>query len=221
MASVREFRILISYKNSLRKLCKLFFSARDASLYLIPYALGGEYYYGVANLPEEQGQITLTYTGQFFSKKVPKLSIHQSGQIHVYGDQGRAGPVLVPSLNSFSGQHIATVSTDGFDAIPLFKDNLKNSGPKVDHIVPVGKGVDSGRVVFYLNANKPAFPVRCRVVATLKRPNLLKPYYVGIATLGQLPLNPDSDKRGVAILAGWDPTKPDDAEQSFLYIRSL
>jgi hypothetical protein len=140
--------------------------------------------------------------------------------VHVHGDQGRAGPTLMPALNSFRGEHIATVSVDRFDAIPLFNGKLKTSGSEIDRIITIPKAVDSGRLAFYLNAEKSAFPIRCPIVVTLKRPTLLKPIHVGIATFAQ-PFNLDFQNHGIYVIAGLDPTKTHDAEMHFLYIRGM
>lgn len=91
MPSLREIRFLLEYNNSLRKVCKIFFSSKDASLYLTPYAFANEYYYGEEKIPEGKEKLTFNYTDGLKSKSTPKLSIHYSRQIHVDGDEKSLG----------------------------------------------------------------------------------------------------------------------------------
>lgn len=52
MAQLREVRLLLHHRNVLRKVCKVFFTRQDASVYLVPYAAGKRFYYGSRSLPE-------------------------------------------------------------------------------------------------------------------------------------------------------------------------
>jgi hypothetical protein len=221
MPSVRKLRILLEYKNSLRKVCKIFFSLQDASLYLTPYSFANEYYYGETKIPEGEEKLTFEVTEGLHSQSIPKLSIHYSGQIHVQGDGGLAGPIHISPLNRLSGQHIATVLADLFEAFPIHHNTLKSQGSEIDLVVNT-EGVESGRLIFYVNAYKDEFPINCMVRVKLERPQLLKPLFVGIAILGQPRLSPESNKIGTnTIIAGWNPIEIDTADESFLYIRGI
>lgn len=221
MSSLRKLRILVDCNNSLRKICKIFFSSQDASLYLTPYSFANEYYYGQWKVPKGRESITVDLTDQLKSKSIPKLSIHDSGQIHVHGDEGRAGPLHIPSLNRLNGQHIATLLADLFNAFPLHDKKLKTQGSEIDHVVNT-EGVESGRLIFYVNAFNDEFPIDCRLTVRLRRPQLLKPLFVGIATLGQPRLSPESNKLGTnTIISGWNPSDTTAAEHSMLCIRGI
>jgi len=124
----REVRILILWRNSIRKLCKIAFGSNDASLYLFPYALQGIYYYGSKSLPERQVRLTFDFKNDIFEEHTPKLSIHQTGQVHIYAGSEKAGPLFIPPLTDYTGQHIATVCPDAFESLPIFDKKIRESG---------------------------------------------------------------------------------------------
>ena len=117
---LREIRILIQWRDSLRKLCKIAFTANDASLYLFPYALEGRYYYGGKTMLSTQANLSFDFTEDIFREQTPKLSIHEKGQVHVYADKQKAGPLFIPPLATLTGQHIASVCPDAFESLPTF-----------------------------------------------------------------------------------------------------
>lgn len=219
MRCLREVRILVNYEGSLRSFCKLAFVQRDASLYLFPYAAHGKYFYGRRSMAEHQVEDTFDYTEQDSADQIPKLSIHESGRVHVRVGAQTAGPVHIPPLADLRGEHVATVTVDAFDGLPLFRGVLCESGECIDYMIHVASGVRSGRLVFYVNGRKPVFGYRCRLAFMLRRASLQSPLYVGIAALSQVPLGGSQGTPGVTVIAGFDPTKQLDSEADYLYIR--
>ena len=217
----RELRLLVDLGNDLRKLAKVAFSKSDASLYLFPYAPHGRYYFGGRHMDEVEFEDQVRFSDDPFSDTLPKLSIHETGQVHIQAGALRAGPVLVSPLSQWRGQHIASIGADDFHALPAFTDPLSATGPKIDHVIPTDQIVESGRLVFYLAGDRPAFEEpNCRLVITLIRTTLSNPMYLRIQPKAQRPLS-EPVLGGVTAIAGWD--KDSQAQQgvNYLYIRGV
>jgi hypothetical protein len=217
--NVRELRLLIQHERQLRRFCKLVFTKKDASVYLVPYAATGRYFYGSRLMPEERVEETFNFREQLTADAVPKLSLHERGQVHAYAGAAKAGPLTVPPLSTLTGQHVASISADAFAALPLFEGEPREQGAGRDLVMPVEDGVDSGRIAICVNGYAPAFAVEQRLYLTLTRPHLRRPLYVGLAPCGQLPMG-ENDFGGVTVIAGWNPIRPA-ADTDFLYIRGV
>lgn len=216
---IREVRILIQWRNSLRKLCKIAFSDSDASLYLFPYAIEGKYHYGSKIMPSKEASLSFDFAEDIFQEQTPKLSIHESGQVHVYVGIEKAGPLFIPPLANLTGQHIASVSPDAFESLPIFTKKLRQIGAEIDQIIPAVDEAVSGRLAIYVNGNQPTFDVQdCGLIFTLTRSTIARPLYFGVKPIGQPKIGVDVQK-GVTIIAGWNPLKPMAEDVDFLYIR--
>lgn len=101
-------RVVIDDRAVPRLLCEISVMPTDASVYLHP-APADEYLWINAEMPQEQHSIDINY-GDNRTDGRPKLSIHQSGQVHVKSATGRylAGPVRIPKLHQLRGGHVAT-----------------------------------------------------------------------------------------------------------------
>ena len=219
MNNVRELRFLVKRNNILRKICKLAFSDADASIYLFPYAARGKYYYGNKNSPDQESEYKFDFTEDIFQEKTPKLSIHERGQIHIHVNDKRAGPLFIPHLSALKGQHIASISPDSFDSLPIHSEKIRETGTEIDHVIHATDNVKNGRLAIYVNGFEPKFDtIRCEIIITLQRPSLSKPLYVGILPVEQQILGTPAPK-GVTVIAGWDPTKSQKNGFDFLYIR--
>jgi hypothetical protein len=213
---ISEFQIVVRVKQDLRKVCKFVFSKSDASVYLIPYAAGGSYYFGGASIPEQKASCTFDFKQQESSDKAPKVSIHESGQVHVRIGRQKAGPLTISHLSQMAGEHVASVSVDSFEALPLLGEHPKTTGSSIDQIVGVPDAVASGRFAIYMNGASPTFKVRqADLMIRVTRPSLATPLYVGIAVLGQDPIASPECRHGVTIICGWNGSNPTD----FLYLR--
>lgn len=167
-------------------------------------------------MKEFQYKDTFKYSLEEPDEYVPKLSIHYSGQVHIRAckkDEILAGPLFCPPLNELNGEHIATICVDRFDGLLEFKKSPRQAGPEIDHVIPVGDGVKSGRLAIYINGNSPIFGGgKCRIM--IPRNTI----YIGVKPISQLPLG-SPKKSGIIVIAGWDPTKKMGVEQDYLYIR--
>lgn len=216
---IREVRILIQWRGSLRKLCKIAFSSSDASLYLFPYAVQGKYYYGSNTIPAQQASLSFDFTDDIFKKETPKLSIHETGQVHVCVGDSKAGPLYIPELKTFTGQHIASVCPDSFLTLPIFTGKLREKGSKIDHIIPAVDGAINGRLAIYLNGTQPMFCAQnCRLIFPRRSPTLKHPLYFCAKPIVQPPIG-TVFQEGVTIIAGWNPMQPITEDVDFLFIR--
>ena len=57
-SDIREARVLIDDAGTLRRLCKLYFTKKDASIYITPYAPSGTFVYGDSSFAENVVQST-------------------------------------------------------------------------------------------------------------------------------------------------------------------
>lgn len=220
MPDLRQIRVLIEHRGALLRLCKLSFTARDASIYLIPYARNRSYYYGGRTLAENQFKDTFDSAGGVSVNSEPHLSIHESGQVRIRANSGAvAGPVIIPPIAELRGQHVASVVVDRIQGLKPFGRFPKNRGSEIDHVIPADAQVSSARLALYVNGLKASFAVdTCRLIFTIRRSTLARPLYLGIKPLAQEPIS-QPEHAGVTIIAGWDPTKSSQAEQDYLYIR--
>lgn len=215
-------RILVEYQGRLLRVCKFMFWKTDFSLYLIPYASNGRYFFGARAVPEQEVEHTFDFTEQLASDaRIPKLSIHDTGQVHIKTDRDLAGPLQIPELSSLRGEHVASLSVDHFDALSGFVGHPQMSSKEVDYVIRGGDKVESGRLAVYMNGEEATFDnERCPIVFTLSRQGRPKLLHIGVAPIAQVPLGAKGD-RGVTVIAGWVPNTPPNEPSDFLYLRGL
>ena len=218
---ISEIRLLIEHEGQLRRLCKLAFSKSDASIYVFPYARTGSFFFGSRSMPERHFKDSFPFKQQLSSDQVPKISIHESGQVHVTSKGIRAGPLQIPPLSSLRGEHIATVSADEFSVLAEFRGSPKLRGRRIDHVISVSENVKSGRIAVYVAGDRAAFQApNCPLVVTVKRPTLANPIYVGLKPISQNPIGHPAGE-GVIAIAGWDPTGQFQEGADYLFIRGI
>lgn len=221
VTNLREVRLLIRHRGELRRLCKLTFTRSDASIYLVPYAPSGRYYFGSHEFAEQQADALVHFKTQLRSdgSQLPHLSLHERGQVHVHVGGDKAGPLHIPPLEALRGEHVASVSADRFSALAPFDKAPSSTGAEQDFVFLTEEGVESGRLALYVNGAEQRFDADCPVVVTLARPYLAQPLYLGVRPWAQQPLGEKSEN-GVTVISGWDPTTArSEGRASFLYIR--
>jgi hypothetical protein len=201
---IREFRILADQRGDLRSLCKIALSQSDGSLYLFPYAAGGSFHFGRSSIPADEGQATIPFDDQETSPRTPKLSIHETGQVHIQAGERRVRPMSIPPLSDLRGQHVASVTCVRFSALAHFDRAPRLGGAERDLIIPVGEGVESGRLALYVNGEAPAFPGKDAITFALRRPTLERPLYLRLTPYSQPPLGEEGGAT-VIMAAGWNP----------------
>ena len=214
-----KFRILAQQGGVHRALCKVWFTRRDASVYLSPYCSTGEFFFGQSKIAERKATDTVDYRTQLSTAKPPHLSIHESGRVHARVGQETAGPLRIPALSTLRGQHLASVVVERFDAQPVYGSALRTSGAERDLVVPVEDGVRTGRFAIYANADGRQFATECGIVFTVRRKSIAGTLYLGMRAIAQDPAGFDGPKHGLTMVSGWDPTGKPGREMPYIYLR--
>jgi hypothetical protein len=209
--ALKELQFIVRVQGKHRRVCKITFTNKDASLYLLPYAAGGQYFFGRHDFPEEQVSTTFSFAEQLSSQRPPKISIHESGQVHIRFQDAKVAPVCIPEFATWRGEHLATVVVDRFDELLVYEEPLKDSD-----LVFAADDVTSGRFAIYANGAEPRFK-SSRITHRLCVPlsTLTVPLHIGIAPLGQEPVALPEGKQGVTVVCGWNPSSP----STFLFVR--
>ncbi len=210
-------RMIVEYQGRNKGFFKIAFSQQDASLYIFPYGPIGRYFYGQQRMNENAINHSFSFREQFDSEEIPKLSIHESGRIHIhYNGSQIAGPIYTLPLDRWRGQHLTTITADSFATLADYQRVLRDTGAEIDTVTPCGAGVVSGRMAIYCNGEREEFASNCRVVFRLERVTLGRPLYLGISPIAQDPIGTG----GVTVICGWNPVRERMAEQDFLFIRA-
>jgi hypothetical protein len=190
-------------------------------MYLFRYGKTGRYFYGSQKIGEIEISRTFNFKEQLQGDRIPKLSIHETGQVHAYiGGQKKAGPLQAIPLARLKGEHIASISIDAFEKLVEHREELKTTGPELDVVIGADDEAESGRFAILVNAaSAPVFKDRCAVTVHMQRPHLETPIHICFVPLVQESLGPQG-KGGVTVIAGWNPRKGAMETQDLLYIRA-
>jgi hypothetical protein len=203
----------------LRKAAKVIFTRSDASLYLVPYAMNEEYFYGGRTMAAGQTEDTVNFREQIAASANPKLSIHETGQVHVYASgQPKAGPVQIPPLADYRGEHLATVRWDWIDGMPKMRGKTKVRGPTVDCAFGVPPDIESGALLLHANGVQPAFRSQHVHFVFQVASRIGGFVFFAVTAVGKEPLG-GVREGGVTLLAGFDPTLTADDPAEYLYLR--
>ena len=222
MPNIHDCRFLIENEGKFKKVCRIVFGKKDASLYLIPYGRQECYLWGEGTVPEGMKTATFSHANPAGEQERPKLSIHQSGQVHVKlleGDEYKAGPLQTKPLWDFQGEHVAGITIDSIDSLPdAGKIKPKPKSPEVAlRTEEIGQ---TRRFALYANGTEPRFDYPVKATVTMYRAGLPAPLHVGIATFAQDALT-EGEEGGVTIISGWNPDKDELAEQRMLWVRAI
>jgi len=203
---VREVRLLLAAEDGPRRLCKVFVTDKDESVYLAVTADLGTYRYGV-RLTTHPGDHTvplLQLPGPF--TQPPTISIHATGEIHAKSPNSKTVRLWGVPLAAYRGQRIAQLTVDHFDALPPYPHERRYDGPERDLIVVPRPHSESGEVTLFANGAEPLFDDKCQGYFTLWRPLLRGPLFVGFRLNDREPLSPaGAALAGVTVIAGFRP----------------
>lgn len=203
--SVSSVRLLVRYGGTLRRFFNIAFTAGDASLYLFPYSRSGAYRYGVANMPPGS-KTEINFDQGTYSDKTVKLSLHESGQIHIKvpgrPELGGTSPVRIASLHGQRGGHVATFHATHFAGTADHPRRKLKTG-EFEHVLQVHDD-EAGRVAVYVNAVEARFDDPCPIRIEMTRPTTMRPVHVGLRYMGHQPqCGPEQGQ--VIALSGPDP----------------
>lgn len=171
-------------------------------------------------MPGSEVTVALDCSKQFSTESVPKLSIHETGQVHIQSHAGRSGPLRIPALADLRGQHVASVTVDSFAGLQYHEGPVRAAGAEIDFPLEFAGRSESGRLVVYINGAEPRFVHSCHWWFNLGRERLGGTLYVGVAAKHQEVLRRGS-RGGIVVLGGWNPdTKPEEPLK-YLYVRGV
>lgn len=205
---------------TLRTVAQAAFGA-DGSLYLVPYASRGDYWYGEELIAAGQPNFEIRFKEHVFATARPKLSVHWTGDVHVYADGApKAGPVKSLPLPTSRGHHVASVQIDHIEQLPVYTRRTKTTGEKVDVAFGLPSDVAAGRLLVYANAERNEFhaaPMHFSLRVERLDGQGVWFGFQGVAN-DALGLPPEG---GISVLAGFDARKPPGEEQRFLFLRGI
>jgi hypothetical protein len=147
----------VEFRGHVLRICKLAFGSQDGSIYLFPYAPGGEYHFGNSSIPSEEEEVSVPFADQESSSVTPKLSLHESGQVHVKAGATVVGPMHCAPLAVLSGEHIATTTISSFAGLPALGHTPRHSGRCPDIVLPAPGPAASGRLAFFRECDATCF----------------------------------------------------------------
>jgi hypothetical protein len=199
--------------------CDMSVMPTDASVYLHP-PRGGEYRWGREMFAQDETSITFDTAANSTTDR-PKISIHQSGQVHVKDPDGQylAGPVWIPSLPALGFGQVGHIAVDDLGSLPQF---LVGGMPPNRFRVNLTDRAESLLFNVFVGTNDPrVWPVRQMAQVTMSRPRLADPLHVGIELDESAPQRTADTPPSVTILIGWDPSLPGGSPQNVLYVRTI
>jgi hypothetical protein len=189
-------------------------------VYLTPNrAKGLRYYYGSRNMRPGAASDSFDYGNGHDAAGVPKISIHESGRVHIrIANTLVAGPLQIPRLRELEGVHVATVQPDAMDALPVYGGNPfdKCSDSQHAYVVSADDADENCRVVMWIG-REPRFRQEL-FVRSFNGAGWGSPLYLAIGVIENKLLLPG--RKGITLLAGMDPGAGVQDSQSFLWVTS-
>ncbi|MGW0944510.1 hypothetical protein ACWD4O_18475 [Streptomyces sp. NPDC002623] len=187
----------------------------DASLYIRPFIGDGWTAYGSVDHGVAPNSTTEVQADRQRNAKFDelKMSLHGSGQTHVYVGphhrEYRLPPVTGRELHDPAGGHIATITSFDLTGLPLLARPLSTTPPDIDFVVPgPGEGTAHLKVVLYVGTDESAmrerypFLVNAHLIR-FDRPGLPTPVFFGMHC-PHVP-GPRKNTPGVNVVGGWGP----------------
>lgn len=219
-APIEKLRVVVLFGGQMRSLCKLAFTKADASIYVVPYAPNKRYSVGTHQMGEREQSVTFNLDDALDYEAAPKISFHQSGQVHANAGATRVGPLRIPPLPDWRGEHIATVLAEHALSLPKFRGPRRWHGVERDLVLELRGNIESAAVALFVNGHEPVFAGPCPVRFRLGHATLETPLYVGLHLRAQVPLSePDVPGTGVVAIGGWVPNRGPAEAVDFIYLR--
>lgn len=197
---ISSIRIVARRRNRLHKVAKVRWSNTDASIYIWPYGPeGGRGYVGLHDAIPPAGSFTFDFASQGAGMN-PKLSLHQSGQVHAICAEYSTRPIFSAPLFSPAGGHIASIVCHNPEKLPDLTAQPKGL-PRADVVLEMPLRFSAMHVVLFANIVESRLP-KCPIQLRLVRSSMPMPLHIGIQFRGD---NVASDGSGVGVLGGWGP----------------
>lgn len=188
--------VVIKTPAKIKKICKLFFTSRDTSLYIHFYSGEGDYYYGKEKLLAGNNNLSIKFKQGKKINNPPKLSYHESGKVHfqLNNNKETTEETTATPLKEMRGEHIITLHVLSLSDFEDF-DNKKN----INYLtIDFKEEIENHKLIFYgsikdmINKYKFGF--------TLKRNNFLINFGVRLIN----PKEKFENNKGFYALSGWD-----------------
>jgi hypothetical protein len=220
---LRKLRLHLEQQEGvLRVAAQLVFTRRDASLYLVPYAARGEYFYGEQTFAPGQDKADIKFREQVSAKERPKLSIHTTGEVHIYASNApKVGPVHIPPLREYRGEHLASVSWDRIDLVPLHTGKVSTTGEQRDYAFGVPEDIEAGDILIFANGVENRFLTEyVHFAIQAWGVEGTPPVYFGVTAVAQEPKGEAGDS-GITVLGGFNARQSHEDEGKLLFLRGL
>jgi hypothetical protein len=215
---MREARFYLQQDSRVRALLRVEFG-RDLSFYLTPFAKQARYYWGEETLNRGEAGKSFAFHGQCSGVKAPRISFHESGQVHLKLGRNLAGPLQIPCLTNLDGQHIATLTLDAICEAPMHVNELKDTHSIQNYRIPVSPDVKNIRLVMrvaqHLHCLRNATACVLQIKDSLRKRHVL----LGFEAIPQTPISERRDSPGVVVLGGWNPLLDKSESQTFYFVR--
>jgi hypothetical protein len=121
--------VAVKTPSRFKKICKLFFPSKDTSLYIHFYSNTKNYYYGLAHLPAGVNKVDINFKNGRKVGKAPKLSYHESGQVHFKLGEDKESIEMVKAtpLAQLNDKHIITIHVSDLEAFDDCDVNKKKN----------------------------------------------------------------------------------------------
>ncbi len=212
--NLREALISGASSFGIHYLMKVFFTKRDASLYIAPASTGSPFFFGKQEFPASARSITWHYREGQRSSIAPKLSWHQSGLVRITAGALVSESIRRVALPELSGQHIASVSIADFTHFSAYP-KCPNKTQRCFEL-PIPPGDDTLTFSIYAAHDAQYLPAESTITFSLLRSTCSTAMYFGVRVrYGGFPFEGPS----ALLVSGWDPlSRADNLEaMDFLY----
>lgn len=192
-----EARIIVQTPEQSRKICKMFFTQTDSSLYIHCYSTSREPYYGVRSIPAYSRGLTFNFKAGKFAPRCPKLSYHESGRVHLKLENDEESVEYIQSLpmKRLDGNHIVTIIANTLERFEEYSERAR--GPHV--LIQFPKRIETLKLTIWASAGQELKQYPFRV--NLRRPTLSNVFF-GIKAESQSPISQGAV--GLTVITGWD-----------------
>jgi len=190
-----------------RTFAQVMFTAEDASLYLVPYAPRGEYYYGLQRLPAGEANVEVKFKEQLAATCTSTRTTRPR--------------IRIGHVSEYRSEHIASVRCDRARMLPVHSRAPRITREQADVAFGLPDGRRSRRAL-HLRERR-AQPVSDGAAALCAPRPLCRRRRRGGTGSASTPTTRwgRGTIAGVTVLAGFDARRSETDDQEFLFLRGL